>query len=549
MPDRLIRLNATGLNRRAFLRILSTCAGAGLLTACAPSSPASAPAPTAAKPPAAGGAPPVSQATPAVQGTAQPKIGGSLRVGLQADLPSLNPFRHTPYGYDTLWQAFDRLIAYDGSLTPQPMLAESWEISPDFKQIKFNLRKGVQWHSGREFTSEDVKWSLLWIRDPEVGSSEASQSNWWTSIETPDKYTVVLKSEQARPLVFDLFELVNIGDRESLEGQGARPTKVVGTGPFVLSEWLQGDHIKLVKNKNYWNTGRPYLDEINFQILPDAQAMATQFEAGTLDIVFNPTWQDFGRLKANSRYQTVINEVSGQWYSITINTNNKPLDDKRVRQALNYAMDRQRFVQTFLYGTSPPKSLYWTPSSPGFEASKENYFAFNLDMAKALLSEAGASTFETEVLISNDLPEIAEFAQLYQADLAKLGVKLNIRKQDSAAFTTEIAGKNFPGMYAYLSGKAHLEPPGVLTTPSLIPVGNRANFTSDRYTQLVNAAGTEIDLQKRKQLYSQINDLLLDEAFATPLASTNPRMITSGKVHGFATTMHIGFDWTQVWVG
>jgi peptide/nickel transport system substrate-binding protein len=545
MPDRLIQVNGSGLTRRSFLGILSTCAGAGLLSACAPSSPGSAPAPSASKPANAGG---VAPATLTAQGAAQPRVGGSLRVGLQADLPSLNPFRHTPYGYDTLWQAFDRLTAYNGMLQPQPMLAESWEISPDFKQVKFNLRKGVQWHSGREFTSEDVKWSLMWIRDPQVGSSEASQSNWWTTIDTPDKHTVVLKSEQARPLLFDLFELVNIADREDLEGQGARPTKAVGTGPFMLAEWVQGDHIKLVKNKNYWNTGRPYLDEITFQILPDAQAMVTQFEAGTLDIVFNPTWQDFGRLKANPRYETVINDVSGQWYSITINTDNKPLNDKRVRQALNYAMDRQRFVQTFLYGTSPPKSLYWTPSSPGFEAPKENYFAFNLDKSKTILAEAGTPTFETELLISNDLPEIAEFAQLYQADLAKVGVKLNIRKQDSAAFTTEIAGKKFSGMYGYLSGKAHLEPPSLLTTPSLVPVGNRANFTNDRYTQLVDAAGTEVDPQKRKELYSQINDLLLDEAFATPLATTNPRMITSGKVHGFANTMHIGFDWTQVWV-
>ena len=470
-------------------------------------------------------------------------------MGLQADLPSLNSYRLTPYGFDTLWLAYDRLIALDAKLQPQPMLAESWQVTPDFKEVKFNLRKGVQWHSGRELTSEDVKWSLLFIQDPETGSSDAPSSAWWTTIETPDKYTLVLKSNESRPTLFELFDVLNIGDRETLEGQTGRPTKVVGTGPFALAEWVQGDHIKFVKNKSYWQSGRPYLDEIIFQILPDAQAMSTQFEAGTLDIVFNPSWQDFGRLKSNQKYQTVVNDQSGQWYSVTINTQTKPLDDKRVRQALNYAMDRQRFAQTFLYGSSLPKSLFWTQSSPGFEAAKENYFAFNLDKAKALLAEAGTPTFETEALMSNDLPEIADFAQMYQADLAKIGVQLTIRKQDSAAFSAEIATKKFRGMYLWLSGKAHLEPPSLLTTPSLTPSGNRANFTSDRYTQLVTTAATEVDLQKRKQLYSQINDLLLDEAFATALASTNPRLVTSDKVHGFGITMHIGFDWTGVWLG
>src|SRR6185437_7350369 len=110
-------------------------------------------------------------------------------------------------GYDTIWSIYDRLTQYDASAKPQPMLAESWETAPDFKQIRFNLRKGVQWHSGREFTSDDVKWNLLRVRDPKVASGAyVNWSNWFTNIELPDKYTVVLASDQPRPTMFDFFE-------------------------------------------------------------------------------------------------------------------------------------------------------------------------------------------------------------------------------------------------------------------------------------------------------------------------------------------------------
>ena len=134
----------------------------------------------------------------------QPRSGGTLRAALTADLPNLDPHINTTTAHENLFLAFDRLIQYDDQLQPQPMLAESWDLSSDLKQIKFNLRKGVQFHTGREFTSDDVKWNLLRVRDPKSPSvGFRNQSNWFTTIETPDKYTIILKSEQPRPALFD----------------------------------------------------------------------------------------------------------------------------------------------------------------------------------------------------------------------------------------------------------------------------------------------------------------------------------------------------------
>jgi peptide/nickel transport system substrate-binding protein len=185
------------LTRRTALGLLLSSAGAGVIAACAPAAPA------ASTPVSVSGAGTVA-ATPGARPAAAPKSGGTLRVAISADPASLDGHPFANGRFDTTWLIYDRLAEYDLNLKPQPRLAESWDISTDFKQIKLNLRKGVTFHDGREFTSDDVKYNVLRVRDPKIGAGAfVNQSNWFTSFDTPDKNTIVLKSEQPRPLVFD----------------------------------------------------------------------------------------------------------------------------------------------------------------------------------------------------------------------------------------------------------------------------------------------------------------------------------------------------------
>ena len=252
------------LSRRAALRMIAGGAGVAILAACGPATPAAPPAavtsapvvPAAATPPATLG----SGAAPTA--AAQRRIGGTLRVAVPADISSLDGHTSSSILSITQSMAFDRLVAYDVKATPRPMLAESWEVTPDYKQVKLNLRKGVQWHSGRDFTSDDVKWNLLRGQDPKAATgSYVNQAKWFPTIDTPDKYTVVMQSEVSRPAIFDYFNVLNMVDRVSLEGPDAK-TKEIGTGPFILDEWVQGDHLTYTRNKNYWQSNYPYLDGI-----------------------------------------------------------------------------------------------------------------------------------------------------------------------------------------------------------------------------------------------------------------------------------------------
>src|SRR5580765_7728598 len=227
--------NAT-LRRRDVLRLMAASAGT-LLAACGPASPSTAPTPTPA--PAANPTPtrapaaavsvaptaavPVTTATSPSKPVAQPRTGGRLRYGSLDDITSLDGHIGSSPAYDTLFHVYDRLTEYDLQQKPRPMLAEQWDISSDARQIKLSLRKGVQFHSGRELTSDDIKWNFLRVRDPKIGSGTVGlQSAWFTSIDTPDKYTVILGSEQPRPSAFDMFEYFNIVDPVTMQGPDAK---------------------------------------------------------------------------------------------------------------------------------------------------------------------------------------------------------------------------------------------------------------------------------------------------------------------------------------
>ena len=327
-----------GLSRRSALTFLGSTAGIALLAACVPPQAASGPA--AAQPPVA----------------PTPRPGGMLRMGLAAEPANVDGHTRTPGSPESVWLAFDRLTQYDDKLKAQPALAESWDLSSDFKSITLHLRKGVTWHSGREFTGDDVKWNFLRVRDPKVAASTlGSYSAWFTTIDVPDKNTVRLTSDQPRPTMFDAFELFNMLDPQVMEGPDAK-SKAPGTGPFVLQEWAQGDHMTFVKNKNYWQAGKPLVDGITVKIFRGEQPAMAQLEGGAIDAMRLDSVMDVVRLKADPKYTAWQHPNPGTFFELAFNVTQPPYDNKTVRQAFNYAFDRKRFAEQFYLGTAVPVS-------------------------------------------------------------------------------------------------------------------------------------------------------------------------------------------------
>lgn len=245
------------VSRRSALGLFAAGTGGLLLAACSGATAPLAPAVSS----------PVGTASNAAQ-PAQTHSGGTLRAAIVGDLPSIDGQQMLPGINATVGNAYETLTRYGENLTPQPVLAESWDLSSDSTQIKLNLRKGVTYHDGREFTSDDVTYSLMRLRDPKIApivGPAAIQSSWWTTVETPDKSTIILKSDLARPGVFDFFQNFTIVDKNTMEGPEAK-TRANGTGPFTFVEWVPGDHVSMARNNQYWRSGTPLLDGIRTAI-------------------------------------------------------------------------------------------------------------------------------------------------------------------------------------------------------------------------------------------------------------------------------------------
>jgi peptide/nickel transport system substrate-binding protein len=459
-----------------------------------------------------------------------PRRGGTLRFGQVGDLTSLEGQTTNLQGYDHLYGVWDRLCTIDASQQPRPMLAENWEMADDHRQIKFSLRRGVQFHTGRELTADDVKWSLQRLQDPKIGSTLTGRVAPMTGVETPDKYTVIVKASRPWVEAFDLFEQTNIIDPVTFQSAGLnRPT---GTGPFVFAEFAQGDHLRLVRNPNYWRSDLPYLDEILVTIHADPQAAVVALEAGATDLIsYGLPVLDAIRLQQDPKKRVLINDHTGTSWVAILNCTRTPTSNKLVRQAMNYALDRKRMATALWHSLAKPIELPWNATSPAYDAVKNEAFAFDLDKARSLLGQAGMTDMHIELISSTALSDSGTLAQIYQADLANIGLDVTLRPLEPAVYFATRNNRTYQGVFFGLTS-TWLQPASTTLGAVYGPQDNFAGFKDDAYTRLVDAVTTETDPAAQRQLYAQLNDYYLDQSWVLPIVANPERVAARLNVHG-----------------
>jgi len=429
-------------------------------------------------------------------------------------------------------------------------LAESWDINSDFTQFKLNLRKGVQYHSGREFTSDDVLWNFLRVKDPAIGGGIfASYVAPLKSVEAPDKYTVVITANQPYPYVSHILQTMNMLDPATMQ-QPDGVNNPVGTGPFKFVEFAQGDHLTLAKNPSYWRAGLPYVDQLQMPIFSDPQTMVTSLESGGLEAAVNVALRDAARLhQQDSNYQVVLNKNSGAMYGIIANTTLEPTAQKALRQALQYGIDRQRIAETVLLGLGEPTQLPWFPTSPAYDAATNRTYTFDLDKARSLLQQAGLSNPSIDFNYSSAIAEFGSMAQIIQADVQTAGLTLNLKPTDPPQLAGMQYQVKYPGIAGGtpLFGQAH---PGVqFGSPYFGPLNNWTGLKDDQFRALSTTMSTEVDPSRAKQAYAAWNDYVLDQSFTIGIATFLPRIATTSRVHGVHYDLAYILDGTEAWLG
>ena len=454
---------------------------------------------------------------------------------------------HLTTGLDSLRRVFDVVNVLDEKLSTVPVLAESLDLTADAKQMTVKVRQGVKFHTGRELTAEDLAWNFNRLKDPKVNPIYANLVKPFARMETPDKYTLHVEFDAPDPFVVDALPNLVIMDPVTFSQSGvAQPT---GTGPFTFVDYVQGDHLTLKKNPNYWDMGKPYLDQLQFRIFTDPQAMVAEFEGGALDVALQPTLADWARIQKAGNAQALINQNSGNYFGLAFNTTQGPTNNKLVRQALQFALDRQRIADTVFLGIERPLTLLWFPTSPAYDSAKNQTYAFNLDKARALLQQAGASNVTLDFNYPTTLSDFGRMGQIWQADLDKIGVTLTLKATDPVALTASMQRQQYNGAAVGTGFYGQLHGGVVWTSPYYGPINNYAGFKDDKYTELTLAVYSEADASKRKPIYDAWNDYVLDATAVTAISTQLPRAVAKSNLRG--ATYSIGgnyLDFTAAWL-
>ncbi|MGZ8994315.1 MAG: ABC transporter substrate-binding protein, partial [Burkholderiaceae bacterium] len=308
------------------------------------------------------------------QGT--PQRGGTLVMVVQPEPPTLASYQSTsgPIG-QVATKVYEGLLQYDFNLRPVPSLAQSWTVSPDGKTITFKLQQGVKFHDGRAFSSEDVKFSILDVLK-KVHPRGVNTFRAVESIDTPDASTAILRLSEPAP-----YMLMALSGYESpmlpkhVFGTGdianhPNANKPVGTGPFKFVEWQKGQYMRFDRNDEYWRKGTPYLDRIVARFIADGATRAAAMETQEVHIggfsAILPL--DVKRLQALPHIAVTTRgyEMQSPIIELDFNTQKKPFDNAKVRQAVAYAIDRKFVIDNIWFGFGKPAT---GPISSNFKAT------------------------------------------------------------------------------------------------------------------------------------------------------------------------------------
>jgi peptide/nickel transport system substrate-binding protein len=445
----------------------------------------------------------------------EPKRGGVLRIVQSADIAPNNVLAQNNVNLAFLRLVYNTLTEYDHKTRePKPSLAESWQVSPDGRTVDLVLRKGVTFHSGRAFTADDVLFTFDHIRRDDVPSQLKHVAKALASVDKTGEHAVKLTFTKPVANVFDLFELMFIVDRDSADK--IKSGTFVGTGPFKVDSYAPGSSIKLSRNDKYWKENRPYLDGVEIAIVRQSQSMLSSLRSKQSQLALDLAPLDAAAVRNDPAFQVVVADNDDSVFYIGHNTAVAPLTNPKVRQAVAWAVDRDRILQQVLGGIGRTTSLPWAPSSPAFDEGQAGTYQRDVAKAKQLLTEAGALGTPIDVSYNAGLPTNAAIAEIVSFDLGEAGFTARTVPLQGPDFQAKLTGDGLPGLFVNNHGFGQLNPATLVK--GAFPFNadkNAARFDNAEYKSLAETLWTTVDPAEQKKRHAELNRFLLDQQFIT----------------------------------
>ena len=460
---------------------------------------------------------------------AAPQPGGHLVVAVPIDPDTFDPHRAVAAATQEIdFNIYQGLVSYDAEGRIIPALAESWDISEDGTVYTFTLRENVVFHNGRAMTADDVIFSLNRIRDEATGYPLA----WHKQIkhlEIADdgRIRLELKASYA-PFLSELADAAIIPP-EAVATLAAKP---VGTGPFQLVEWVMGQHVKLVRFEDYWEKDLPYLDAVTFRIMPDPSTAILNLKAGAVHVI--------PRLSADVAWEVEQDQnlklLSGPMNTpqlMAYNLEREPFTDIRVRQAINYAIDKDLLIEGAAWGYGSKIGSNMSPVMDAYYVDLADYYMYDPARAKALLADAGyPHGFTVTLSLPADYDLHVKTGEMVAAMLEEVGIRANLELVEWGTWLDRIYTKREYDMTIVgLAGK--LDPHTVLHRYESSYPRNFFNFSNREHDTLIGEGLYVTDLAQRQAIYRRSQEILAEEAAALFIMDPNDLVAMGKSVHGW----------------
>lgn len=482
--------------------------------------------------------------------------GGVMTYGRYADSLFLDPvLNDANVDIWILSNLYDTLILpSDDGKGLEPGLATDWKVSDDGLSVTLTLRDGIQFSDGSPITPADVQWSLKRAANPKNGIWNFLVSS-IDDVTTEGDHTVVLKLKHTDPAILAALTVFNTAilpmkafeaaagatDEEKAKSYSEHP---ISSGPFVLQSWDRGSTMKLVRNEHYWAQGEdgkplPYLDGVTFEVVPDDATRILKLQSGELDGAEFIPYARVSELKQADGIDMQLYPSTRVEY-ITLNVRPKigdkdnPLSNEKVRQAMNYATNKEAIIQVVTHGVGSQLTSFMSSATP-LHTGDTPLYPYDLDKAKALMKEAGfESGFETSLLVLAGNQDELGIATAVQQMWGQIGIKLELQQVDNptrtqqyrdgaftmrlSAWTDDIADPNEIASYFVYS-------------PTIDAL--HTGWKSEEADKLFDASQKEIDPGKRAEQYARMQEIYNTSGPTVPLYETPYPVALSKKVHGF----------------
>jgi len=468
---------------------------------------------------------------PRSEAKAQPQKGGRLHAIVQPE-PSLlvlglNLQSATQMVAGKIYQG---LLTYDARLRPQPALATAWTISEDGLTYTFLLNRNVRWHDGQPFTADDVVFATTKFL-PSTHPVARNNFSRVTTVEAPDPHVVVFRlAEPFSPFIMAFATgsapmlPKHIYDGTDYRTNAANATPI-GTGPFKFKQWKKGQYIQLTRNEDYWKPRQPYLDDIFFHVIPDASSRALALEDKTIDLASFSDIEPADVPRLRKRPYLEVTSRGYEYFSplswIEINHRVAPLGDKRFRQALMLALDRQFIADRIFFGQAKPAVGPISSTMRFFDARLPAY-PYDPTRAETLLDSMGltrdaAGRRATIKLLALPYGETwTRVAEYIRQALQKVGISIVLETVDAGAWAQRVANWEFELTldFTYQLGDPAIGVSRTYISSNIrkgVLFSNTMGYRNSKIDELFAQAAIVSADHERAALYSQIQNILVDE--------------------------------------